>query len=349
MVDMPIRVILQPVETQMKGAADRIGQNIGKSTSNVLENIFKRIGGAGGALGNLMNAFPIGGAAGAAVAGAGAVIGILKMIHDKIGKMLEHLAEASASLKMAQDIQTKTLNMVLKPIGDIMSALMRPYLMLMMRRMRDVMASVQPYVQAAAGGNEDAMKIVMEKIEAGLTDIGWITQKMNDIIKPIVGELQGFQDGLAAALNNFLTGTKEYLSGFGKAMGNAFADIPLSLKDWITTTATSNPESLLQLPKNIADKYRDALLAEEKIASLRRIPTEMKIPLDVIVGDMQGLANWFRDRKNAITGTVGGGISWSSGGSGGFTPTDLLTGQSIDPNKLTFRDYVRGANVNPFR
>lgn len=188
--------------------------------AKMLEKAVSGIGGGAGGVASALKSFP-GGAGGAALGIAGSVIGLLKIISDRIGQMNDRMKEASASYDAAKQMQEKIYNLALKPMGDVMTQLMRPYLMLMLRQTRETVKAIQPHLKGAAAGNQADIDAINQLIQANLMYMANVTGSMEDIIKPVTARIAGFKDATDILFNRWATGTKEYVEGFLTAMDQA--------------------------------------------------------------------------------------------------------------------------------
>jgi len=118
--------------------------------------------------------------------------------------MLKKLEEASPTWKGMKEMMDKQYNLVLKPIGDMMSMLMRPYLIIMMQRLRmglreagEVFRRVR---ETGEGFTEEDIAEVTDIVRGMLMGFGQLTFDMNQMIRPIAAEVAGFQAGLEVAL-----------------------------------------------------------------------------------------------------------------------------------------------------
>mgnify|MGYP001613078998 CR=1 FL=1 len=335
---MNLKLILTAASGQAKMQLDNMmkdaGNTLAKGAADSLSRVFKGIGGAGGRAGGMLSAFPVGGAAGAAVAGVGAIVGILKMIHDGILKMVDKLGEASGAFKASREMLDKMFNFAMKPMADVMTALMRPYLMLIMRRIRAAMPEIRALMPAAMAGDDQAIKDITKLTQELMGDITAISHKMNKIILPIAGSLDGFKKGLDIIFNDFLTGTLDVFISAKKAITENFGPMPKTLSAWIEKETTANPSFFNALPKNIAKAYDEAAAGEEALKIMQGVSTKVSTkwgdvmisdtaladltklapgfaagltnPLGTIIASAQTVATWFSNLVATITNIPSG-------------------------------------------
>ena len=319
---MNLRLVLTAASGQAKMQLDNMmkdaGNTLAKGAADSLSRVFKGVGGAGGRVGGVLNAFPLGGMAGAAVAGVGAVIGVLKMIHDGINKMIGKLGESSAAFRGSREMLDKMFNLALKPVADVMTALMRPYLMLIMRRIRAAMPEIRALMPGAAAGDEESIKRLTELTQGLMQDMAFITAKMNDIIMPIAGALDGFKRGIDVMFNNFLTGANASFEATITAISSNFRPMPKTLSTWIENETKASPQFFNDLPKNIAAAFKDAATSDEAMANLIGLPNNfynaISTPLSGIAGALATANDWFNNKIRALT-NAGQQQDWRTGGS----------------------------------
>lgn len=207
-------------ELKFKLTADTnlLKSQLEKAMEGPAKMLQKAVGGVGGRVGNAISSFPVGGAVGAGLSIAGSVVGLLKIISDRISEMVTQMRQASASYDAAKQMQEKIFNLALKPMGDVMTQLMKPYLMIMMRQTREAMKQIQPFLKGAAKGNQSDIDAITQIIQNNLYNISRTMGNMEDIVKPIASRIAGFKDATDLIFQRWLTGTKEYVEGFLAAM-----------------------------------------------------------------------------------------------------------------------------------
>ncbi len=317
------------VEVVLRGdkSAKELAEKTAKNMKTELDSVLSKVGpiarSVGGVTGNVGGAIsgmvssvnPV-----AAVAvGIGAAVGILKLISDKITEMKDTLKAATPSLKGMQDRLDTMYNLVLKPIGDIMTMLMRPFLMLMMKRLQAAMQTLQPTFAAIAaqGGtpNKEQMDTITSTVEGALTDFAAISQVMNSVIGPLAGQIAGFQTAIGSVFNNWLTGVSDFFSGVLKGLSEDWSKVSPELKaqlDILKTQFTSIdwarlPQGVRDTLENVRMQYAeqlknspDALAGEIKLWQ-GKYPTELaNLPADFL----KSLKGMLTDNDDSISSMI---------------------------------------------
>lgn len=290
------------MQVNLKLVPDNIKEvkgKIEKSLKEVGKEVLGIAGGIGGGiqktLGGVFGALKGGVSGGAAIAGGAAgmagVVMILKKIHDKIEKGFRRFEEASTAFKGTREIIERMWNIVLRPLGNIIATLVRPYLMLAMRVLQPKLKEMYAVIKEAGGtpGEEDIAKISSIWKEAAVL-LGSVFNLMGRLIKPLIADVEGFTGGMKLALNTWLVGLgtfiKSFLEGNRVAVdslseellrliaeeGVIFSKLPANVRDLLTNWVEDNPDAMEGLPKEIAD--------------------ELKKPLEENTQDLKDLAGW---------------------------------------------------------
>ena len=283
-----IRDVIIKVSGKVEGLADNIKKEVSEGfrrgvtgiggtisdilgeASGTLGNIFDRFTGLGVSLGKLFG----GGAPTGAGAGMGAVAGalgiiagvattaifIIKEINERIGKMYQTLKDASPSFKGTKELLEKTFNLALKPMGDVMTMLMRPYLILSMQYMRTKVGEMYEVIKGAGGKITPEVMTKLKGIwESTMEGLSYIAQQMGSVIQPFASAMEGYLSALGIVYNNWLTGISDwftsFLEGLKTGIESKFKGMPSDLANWIVDTTKKNPSFLENVPKNITDSF----------------------------------------------------------------------------------------------
>ena len=210
-----------------------------------------------------------GGAAGGAAAGSaalgavaavavavGAAIVVLKIISGKITKMIGKLGEASASFQSSKDLIDKMWNLALRPIGNIMTMLMRPYLLLAMQFLRPRLKAMGEILKESKGGyTEEAMDKIKDIWSGTAEGLMSIFQDMWRVVKPIAAEVDGFTSAIKIVFNSWLSGIASWFKGLALGFKSVLTPMPDTLGMWILESIKKDPSFLESLPENTAAKF----------------------------------------------------------------------------------------------
>jgi len=206
----------------------------------------------------LKSLLPIGGA----LAGSAIIVSLLTSINQSIEKQLKKIEESSAAFKSSKEIFEKSFNLALKPMGDIMSIFLKPYLQLQMLRLREGLKQAGGVLRQLKSGQiteETAFEEINKIFRDMIVDLSFIQRDAAKLIKPMAANIDGFITGLNTNLVEFLTGVGGWVANFIDGLFRSNIEkIPLTLVEFITREATKNPELLNQLPKRISDAYLEA-------------------------------------------------------------------------------------------
>jgi hypothetical protein len=185
-----------------------------------------------------------------------------------------------------------------------MTALMRPYLMLIMRKVRAAMPEIRALMPGAMAGDKKSIDDLTELTQGLMQDMAFITSKMNEVTMPIAGALDGFKRGIDIMFNNFLTGANASFEATITSISSNFRPMPKTLVDWIHAETNKNPQFFNDLPKNISDAY----LADVKAGLSGNVVTDLVNgiagPVYSIGAGLQTTADWFTNMVNKITGNA---------------------------------------------
>lgn len=237
----------------MGGVAGKIGGAIGGG----------RTEGVGGILGGLTTGIGKVALVGAATT---AIISTLKAINDTIEEMRKTMEKASPSFKGMQNLMERQWNMVLRPFGDVLTAIMIPYLRLSMLFMKDQMKKIREVIKGAGGVEEltqEDIDKIMEITKGSLEGLGFIFKQMSVITTPMLANIKGFTDALGIVFNTALVGISGYLSGFASGLGTVFLDFPEDLGTFIRGKVDENISFIENIPKNVAGAWLNTLTSDE--------------------------------------------------------------------------------------
>lgn len=258
-LDTSFKKILSSFSSEFGDITSRVA-NVGTEFSKVSSAGMGKTAskGAGGAVAGGMG-LGLGAVAGI---GAGLVAGvsILKTINKGIDRMYDKLAEASIEFRSSRELMDNMWNLALRPMGNMMSLLMRPYLMLSMQYLRPRLQEAQAVLRESGGKLDESDIAKMTDIFEGTSEgLGFIFQDMFETIKPIAGQMMGFQKGTDILYNNFLDGMEETISGITKAFTKIatgeFTMMPKELAESILEYALSDISYLERLPENLAEDF----------------------------------------------------------------------------------------------
>lgn len=203
-----------------------------------------------------------GGMGGLAMSMMDKVISIISGILDSINKMYDELKKASPTWKGMQDTLEKMNNLVMKPIGDVFSMLLRPYLMLMMRRLRTGLRAAGEVFKKVRGGEmtmEEASEEIGDIVMGMLADFGKIQWNIRQTLQPLAAEMQGFIDGVKHVADNWtaqLESLDEYIGGWAAGIGAAAGEMSIELFEAMTELALEDTDMFKALGKTIKDEYQ---------------------------------------------------------------------------------------------
>lgn len=252
------------------------------------------------------------GALGIAAGATAAVIAILSKINDNIKNMLKELERASPAFKGTQDLIKKIFNRVLMPFGNILTTIMRPYYILMLRVLRKGMEKIRPIIKRLRAGEITPEEAIgeMEKIwKDMLTGLYQLNQMMLDVIKPIAGKLDGFIKGLEIATSSFLSGITDWFGGFLDGLRAGLSPMPDILAEEILADIMANPEAFFKLPKNVRDKFFNWI--ENNPGELDKLPANVREEFDkwIIDESEKYLKDIGKETSTAMLDTIVEGLT----------------------------------------
>ena len=213
----------------------------------------------------------------ALAAGMGVAISIWKNIYGSIKKMNKTLEEAAPDFKASRDIQKKIFNLALRPMTSVMTVLMKPYLLLQMLALKKALSKAKPVLAGLKAGEltpEEAVSQMQPIFEDAMTEIGWISMKMEETLRPIMASMAGFQQGLDIIFANWTGGLSTWATNFLKALRTNTVDIPPGLAETISKAILEKKIDLEQIPKNIRIPYEAHIL--KNVDDLDPFSTQVK-------------------------------------------------------------------------
>ncbi|MFQ5621281.1 MAG: hypothetical protein ACE5FT_05545 [Candidatus Nanoarchaeia archaeon] len=239
---------------------------------------------AGGILGTIT-------AVGGVLAAFAATVTILKRIHESIEKMLTELKKASPEYKKVTEIMEKMFYLAMKPLGELIATLLRPYLLLQMQAVRKALIEARPYLEAYRRGDitlEQAIEQIKPIVEATIFQLSYLEREAMELVKPIAGFIDGFLDAMGIVFNTWLKGVGSYLAGFMVGLQEVFSGMPDELAYAILEMIKTNPEALYYLPSNVAADFLTWL--REHPEEWEKLPQETR---DLLVG-------WLEERPEVL-------------------------------------------------
>jgi len=183
--------------------------------------------------------------------GVGLTVSVLKGIKSSMKKMSKTLEDAAPEFKASKEIQKKIFDLALRPMATVITVLMKPFLILQMLAAKKALQAARPILKQLSSGEisaADAADQIMPIFEEAMTEISFLTQKMNESIGPLVAYMDGFIYGIELIFNNFLTGLGSWVEGFKTALDTSFTTVPDSLVDTIITAVDSGAIDIEDVP-----------------------------------------------------------------------------------------------------
>lgn len=193
----------------------------------------------------------------AAGAGAGAAIMILKMINDSIENVKKEIAKGSPAFDAMQNYLDKIYNLVLMPMGNVIMQLQRPYLRIMLQRLRQGMVASAAIMGRTDIGMEEKAALIAEEMKAAMLGIKQVTFGMNQVIQPILGDIAGFQASLNISMNNWLTGIGATIGGFFDGLSSGLAPLETGTAQIIKDGLEKGDYALSEIGPWLFNKIKD--------------------------------------------------------------------------------------------
>ena len=204
----------------------------------------------------------------AVAAGVGLMVAGIKAIQGSMKKMNKTLEESAPEYKATRELQKKMYNMALRPMASVMTILMKPYLVLQMLAIRRALKAARPTLAALKAGEvdpEEAIGIISEIFRAGMESVAYVQHEMRNMIDPILGDIAGFEKGLSIVYQNWLTGVKEWVSGFIDGINTETGGIPAELASTISEALLRDKIELEEIPKTIRIDYLAHMVKAEEL------------------------------------------------------------------------------------
>ena len=289
-VEKQVKDSFKNVSKSISSSFQEIFNSIGSELSNIVGSIQRMIEKINKSIGSVINSknkkekeTSTGGMGGLISAGGGAIAGILaavagtfmvvKSINNSIDKMTSELESSSSAFKGTKDLMDKMWNIALRPLGNIMSTLMRPYLVLAMKTMQPKLQQMMGIISKSGGNvSEKDMAEITAIWEDTASALGGIFQNAMGLLKPFISEIDGFMKGLDLIYNNFISGVDSWAKGFVSALmtgsetlnstimqnillgSSEFTNLPKNIKDQFFMWVNSNPAEFQKLPSDVKNQ-----------------------------------------------------------------------------------------------
>jgi hypothetical protein len=171
----------------------------------------------GGPISGLMGLSPAFGVMGSALV---AIQNTVEMMLDQMKEMNNKLAQASPTWKTTMDIIQQIQQQALRPLGEFITLLARPYLMLQLAILRRGMAQAKAIMTGSGTDAEKQQQLQDLFAEMGLA-MKYVSIQMNEAIGPLIGYANAIEqitsntEGLAVALQNAM----DWINGVFAAIG----------------------------------------------------------------------------------------------------------------------------------
>jgi hypothetical protein len=195
--------------------------------------------------------------------GIGVAVTILNGINDKLKKQIEVMKESSPAFKSIDMIQKKIWSLVMKPFGDFLSILMRPYIILSMNVIRQSLkkaADVLKALKAGAITQPEAMDQLQEIFAATYLALMPLMQGIKDATAPLTGFLAAFEDsvGIVQWFNDSLQNFVNYLAGLGKTVEElSKSEVWKMAAEMLGKAVKDNVDLLSMLPPKWREAYNE--------------------------------------------------------------------------------------------
>jgi len=202
----------------------------------------------------------------AIVGGVALVVSAVNLVSEKISKMTDKLKDVSARLSSLDKIQKRTFDSVLKPFGDFVSTLARPYIKLMRTVARQSIRKSRNVLRQEKEGlitSDEAQTQLMEIMAATSLAMEPLKRGMLDAIGPMAGFMAGLEDtqGLSDWLDKSVRDVTNYIDGIiNSASLNAIPATWTLAGEMLGTAVSDNVTSLEKLPpqwKLAYESYKD--------------------------------------------------------------------------------------------
>jgi len=195
------------------------------------------------------------------VAGVALVVSAINGVSDKISKMSDRLREVSARLSSLDKIQKKTLDLVLKPFGDFIATLARPYIQMMRTVARESIRKSREVLRAEKRGDitsTEAQAQLMQIMAATSLAMEPLKRGMLETIGPLSGFMSGLEDteGLIGWFEKAGKDLSDYIGGIiSSAALKALPDTWKLAGELLGTAVSDNATNLGKLPSLWSDAY----------------------------------------------------------------------------------------------
>jgi len=204
------------------------------------------------------------------VAGLYAIKKAMDFVNAQITEIKNTMAEINPAYGRQEEIMKKMYNMALLPMSQLMTMMMKPYLQMMIIKMKEGREKAAQYFEdyktaTTSEEKEEAMQNIMDVVKETSTNMAVWQFRFDTTFKPLLAEIEGFRDGLAA-VNQFLTISDYWLgvaegTAAGMVAKSNFEDANKDLVDAIDSGAVD----FENLDAKLLGIYNGYVTAEEKI------------------------------------------------------------------------------------
>ena len=212
---------------------------------------------------------------------------VLDTIHESIKDTLDVMKEVNPGFRRQEELMKKMYNMALLPMSQLMTMMLKPYLQLMMIKVKEMREKAAPLLEDWKTATPERKK----EIEGELLDLykdyatmlSAITVMFKYETAEISGTVAGFKAGLKLIFNDWLIGVDAWVKGFNEGLGTIY-DIPDKIE-----------EVALALNEAIKAGAIDAETLPPMLATLStlfgKVSGEITDDVPVITDDFQDMIN----------------------------------------------------------
>lgn len=167
---------------------------------------------------------------------------ILTEMNGRVKTIQRQIEDASPAFKGMKDILERQYKLVMKPVGDIMQLLMRPFLIRMLQNLRAGMtdiSKVRGEITSGAISEEKGLAKIAEITKNMSEDFYEVSQEMNQVIGPTISNLGGFQKGMELVTNTWVLNWTNWVSGFGESLVTNLDKFDVLLSDDLTGASST--------------------------------------------------------------------------------------------------------------